>query len=128
MSCHNFSSSSPGRIWLKWNVDTINFMPMYTSSQLIHGMLSSSPANMFALTVVYAANSLAVRVEMWEQLFRLAEGINFPWIIMGDFNCYKDAKEKYSGSIPNHSRMNELNTWMFESRSFDLASTGLKFS
>ncbi|KAI0493152.1 hypothetical protein KFK09_027428 [Dendrobium nobile] len=93
-SCNNFDDSTPGRIWLKWNPATVHFQKTKSSKQFIHGFVSSPSIAPIALTAVYAANSVTDRFPLWKDLASIAEGINGPWIIMGDFNCFKDSKDK----------------------------------
>lgn len=39
-SIHNVSSSPAGRIFLKWNLATIDFIPLITTPQPLHGKLT----------------------------------------------------------------------------------------
>ncbi|PKU82136.1 hypothetical protein MA16_Dca004154 [Dendrobium catenatum] len=80
------------------------------STQFIHGIVSTPHSASFALTAVYAANSLAERISLWKELAQIAEGMVCPWVIMGDFNCFKDLKDKQGGASPHHSQLNELNS------------------
>ncbi|KAI0519828.1 hypothetical protein KFK09_007289 [Dendrobium nobile] len=127
-SCNNFDDANLGRIWLKWNPSSVNFQRVISSQQFIHGFVSSSTTSPFTLTAVYAANSMADRVSLWNDLASIAKGINGPWIIMGDFNCFKDSKEKQGGTSPHLSQLNELNSWLSDSGTFELSSTGLNFT
>ncbi|PKU64842.1 Putative ribonuclease H protein [Dendrobium catenatum] len=127
-SYDNFNFSNPGRIWLKWNSDVITFTPSFRSSQLIHGVIQTGDSEKFWISVVYAANSLEERKSLWSDLESIAANINSPWIIMGDFNCFKDANDKMGGAPPHFSQLGELNNWYSSSGTFDLASTGLHYT
>ncbi|KAI0507814.1 hypothetical protein KFK09_013942 [Dendrobium nobile] len=81
----------------------------------IHGIVSTPHSASFAFTAVYAANSLADRISLWKELAQIAEGMVCPWVIMG-------------GASPHHSQLNELNSWLFDSGTFELSSTGLNFT
>ncbi|XP_020696824.2 uncharacterized protein LOC110109937 [Dendrobium catenatum] len=127
-SCNNLCSSISGIIWLKWNANCVNFRPIITSSQLIHGIVSFSSDSQFLLSVVYAANTQSDRTSPWNQLASLADSISSPWLVMGDFNCFRTVKEKLGGFPPQHSQLNEMNSWNFDTGLLELASTGLNFT
>ncbi|XP_020690957.2 uncharacterized protein LOC110105699 [Dendrobium catenatum] len=130
-SCNNFGCSNPGRIWVKWNSRTISFLPLHSSSQLIHGVVNhvNSP-NMppFMLSVVYAANSPSERASLWQQLIGISPSVASPWIILGDFNCCRLAEEKSGGNPLNNGRLLEMNSWIFNTGVLELPSTGLFFT
>ncbi|PKU61258.1 Putative ribonuclease H protein [Dendrobium catenatum] len=126
--CNNFSLSSPGRIWLKWNPSSLTFNTVCFTSQLIHGSLRYGNSPPFYITFVYAANSPHDRAPLWHQLLYLANSISSPWIVMGDFNCFRDPKDKAGGAPIHFSRMGEFNAWVFNSGTFDLKSTGLRYT
>ncbi|PKU84697.1 Putative ribonuclease H protein [Dendrobium catenatum] len=128
LSCNNSTPSSSGRIWVKWNCSTISFIPLQSTSQMIHGNLSFGSTSPFLITFVYAANSPQERTPLWKHLTNLADSISSPWIIMGDFNCYKDFKDKVGGAHTHFSRLGELNGWMFNSGTIDLNSVGLRYT
>ncbi|PKU78251.1 Putative ribonuclease H protein [Dendrobium catenatum] len=127
-SCNNFSFSACGRIWLKWNSSSITFHPTSSTSQFIHGVLHFGALPPFILTVVYAANSPALRASMWHSLLELAEAISSPWIVMGDFNCFRVPGDKSGGNQTHPSRLGEFNNWIFNSGTLDLKSVGLNYT
>ncbi|KAI0516632.1 hypothetical protein KFK09_009309 [Dendrobium nobile] len=126
--CNNFCHVSPGRIWLKWNASSISFSPSHISSHLIHGTLCYDSVNCMKISMVYAANTASERTSLWNQLLALADDISEPWLILDDFNCYRTEFEKTGGRAPHITRLNELNSFIFSSRTLDLASTGLLYT
>ncbi|XP_020693114.1 uncharacterized protein LOC110107253 [Dendrobium catenatum] len=109
--CDNFSHSSPGRIWIKWDSTQVSFSPSFYSSQIIHGTLSAGSSPQIVLTVIYAANLPEDRKELWDNLLTLSHSINLPWVIMGDFNCCRFESEKVGGAPLMQGRLDELNNY-----------------
>ncbi|KAL0913715.1 hypothetical protein M5K25_017196 [Dendrobium thyrsiflorum] len=98
------------------------------NSQLIHGTLLFGATSPILLSVVYATNNPADRIPLWHQLSILADSISTPWIVMGDFNCFREPNDK-SGGVPTHfSRLGEFNNWVFNYGTADLKSTGLRYT
>ncbi|PKU79523.1 Putative ribonuclease H protein [Dendrobium catenatum] len=127
-SCNNFGDAVLGRIWIKWEVSVLSFNPISSSSQHIHGILSMGSFPPIHLTVIYAANSVEERKHLWEQIIAASPPVDQPWIIMGDFNCYRFDYEKAGGSVSSPSRLGELNSFIFNCGVQDLSSTGLYYT
>ncbi|KAI0500544.1 hypothetical protein KFK09_018758 [Dendrobium nobile] len=127
-SCHNFNLSTPGRIWVKWDPSHLSFTPTFFSSQLIHGLVNVGSLPPFFLSVVYAANVLEDRKVLWEDLLGLSINIDIPWIIMGDFNCYRFDSKKAGGNSLSSDRSGALNNFIFDVVVQDLGSVGLFFT
>ncbi|XP_020688179.1 uncharacterized protein LOC110103708 [Dendrobium catenatum] len=126
--CHNFSFSSPGRIWVKWDSSSLLFNPIFTSSQVIHGSINLGCLPLFHVTVIYASNSAEERKELWDSLLNIAVNMDFPWVLMGDFNCHRFDLEKAGGVPSSIYRLGELNSFMFDSGLQDLKSVGLLYT
>ncbi|KAL0907604.1 hypothetical protein M5K25_022023 [Dendrobium thyrsiflorum] len=58
----------------------------------------------------------------------MADVISTPWIIMGDFNYFREPKDKSGGAPTHFGRMGELNGWVFSSGVNELHSTGSKYT
>ncbi|PKU68127.1 Putative ribonuclease H protein [Dendrobium catenatum] len=127
-SCNNFGDAVLGRIWIKWDESVLSFNPISSSYQHIHGILSVGSFPPIFLTVIYAANSAEERKYLWDQIIAVSTNMDHPWIIMGDFNCYRYDTEKAGGSISSSSRLGELNSFIFNSGVQDLSSTGLFYT
>ncbi|KAI0525141.1 hypothetical protein KFK09_004533 [Dendrobium nobile] len=126
--CDNFGHSTPGRIWVKWDAAQMSYTPSFSSSQLIHGLVCVGSMPPFYMSVVYAANMIEERKVLWKDLLDLSSNLDMPWIVMGDFNCFRFAGEKAGGIPLNNERLGELNSFMFESGLQDLSSVGLFYT
>ncbi|XP_028547713.1 uncharacterized protein LOC110116364, partial [Dendrobium catenatum] len=127
-SFDNFSCSSPGRIWIKWDSAQISFTPLSASSQVIHGIVQAGSFPPIYLSAVYAGNDLVDRKELWENLLGFSANLEHPWVVMGDFNCCRFQNEKAGGNLLTGERLGELNSFVFESGLHDLASVGLFYT
>ncbi|XP_028551195.1 uncharacterized protein LOC110112690 [Dendrobium catenatum] len=127
-SCNNFLDSTPSRIWIKWDKSVFSFQQLFSSSQLIHGVLSVGSFPPIFLFVIYAVNSVEEWKFLWEQLLNMTPPLDQPWMLMGDFNCCRFESEKEGGSCLTSSRLGELNSMIFNCGVQDLSSTGLFYT
>ncbi|XP_019241257.1 PREDICTED: uncharacterized protein LOC109221251 [Nicotiana attenuata] len=100
-------TSVNGRIWLLvdsniWQVDVIQ-----TDAQFIHCIISNSSIRC-AMTVVYGYNSLEKRKEMWQKLQSLAQTINYPWLLWGDFNAIISTQDRVSKVAPTQADIQDF--------------------
>ncbi|KAH0657986.1 hypothetical protein KY285_026580 [Solanum tuberosum] len=49
--------------------------------------------NIYA-TIVYAKCDASRRMELWDDIYSLANGMSSPWLIGGDFNVVLSGEEK----------------------------------
>ncbi|PKU79785.1 Putative ribonuclease H protein [Dendrobium catenatum] len=127
-NCNNFGDSVLGRIWIKWDESVLSFNPIASSFQHIHGILSVGSFPPIFLTVIYAANSVEDRKKLWDQIIASSPPLDQPWVILGDFNCYRYETEKAGGTVSTSSRLGELNSFIFNCGVQDLSSTGLYYT
>ncbi|KAL0912148.1 hypothetical protein M5K25_018101 [Dendrobium thyrsiflorum] len=123
-SCHNFELSTLGRIWVKWNATNLNFVISLKTDQMITGFVSSNNTQTFLLSIIYASNDREARSRLWDQLRSCVPTQNIPWIVMGDFNCYRFASEKLGGNALTQSSLGEFNSMIFDANMSDLPSIG----
>ncbi|KAK4383843.1 hypothetical protein Sango_3113900 [Sesamum angolense] len=88
--------AGPGnRIWIAWNdelidVDILNVDTQYVRCRVhIHEL-----HEIILITVVYGANDISTRRDLWQGLIELSETVdNEPWLVGGDFNAVLDMSE-----------------------------------
>ncbi|KAK4384411.1 hypothetical protein Sango_3063500 [Sesamum angolense] len=87
--------SGPGnRIWIAWNDDFIDVDILNFGSQFVHcRVLMHDMHEPILLTVVYGANEVIARRELWQGLTELAVSVDLPWLVGGDFNAVLDMSE-----------------------------------
>ncbi|KAL0288910.1 UNVERIFIED_CONTAM: Retrovirus-related Pol polyprotein from type-2 retrotransposable element R2DM [Sesamum angustifolium] len=75
--------SGPGnRIWIAWNDDFIDVDILNIGAQFIHcRVLMHDMHEPILLTVVYGANEVIARRELWQGLTELAMSVDLPWLV-----------------------------------------------
>lgn len=83
----NYDFSVNWRIWLLWRDDDVSVKLLYSSDQIIHVEVQfKNGGPHFLFTAVYAANDSPPRQSMWNDIIRLSNSINLPWLVAGGFN------------------------------------------
>ncbi|KAK4383941.1 hypothetical protein Sango_3106200 [Sesamum angolense] len=109
--------AGPGnRIWIAWNDELIDVEFLNVGSQFVHcRILIHELHETILITVVYGANEVSARRELWQGLIELAVTVgNMPWLVGGDFNAVLDMSETGLLSMPMQG---ERFTW--HNRSLD---------
>ncbi|KAK4383786.1 hypothetical protein Sango_2744000 [Sesamum angolense] len=104
--------AGPGnRIWIAWNDELIEVDILNVGSQFVHcPVLVHEVHETILITVVYGANDVSTRRELWQGLIDLAVTIgNEPWLVGGDFNAVLDMSEVSGASGDIRVAMNEFN-------------------
>ncbi|KAL0342675.1 UNVERIFIED_CONTAM: hypothetical protein Scaly_1930100 [Sesamum calycinum] len=106
--------SGPGnRIWIAWNDEFIDVDILDIGTQFVHCRVLIHEMHEPILTmVVYGANDVSARRELWQGLTDLAVSLeNVPWLVGGDFNAVLDMSEVCGASGDIRVAMNEFNDW-----------------
>ncbi|KAL0288896.1 UNVERIFIED_CONTAM: Retrovirus-related Pol polyprotein from type-2 retrotransposable element R2DM [Sesamum radiatum] len=104
--------AGPGnRIWIAWNDEFIDVEFLNVGSQFVHcRVLIHELHETILITVVYGANEVSARRELWQGLIELAMTVgNVPWLVGGDFNAVLDMSEVSGASGDIRVAMNEFN-------------------
>ncbi|KAL0290050.1 UNVERIFIED_CONTAM: Retrovirus-related Pol polyprotein from type-2 retrotransposable element R2DM, partial [Sesamum radiatum] len=80
------------------------------------------------LTVVYGANEVSARRELWQGLTELAVSVNLPWLVGGDFNAALDMSEVSGASGDIRVAMHEFNDCIIQTGLISLPMQGERFS
>ncbi|KAK4384432.1 Retrovirus-related Pol polyprotein from type-2 retrotransposable element R2DM [Sesamum angolense] len=88
--------SGPGnRIWIAWNDEFIDVDILDIGSQFVHcRVLMHDMHEPILLTVVYGANDVSTRRELWQRFTEMAVSADLPWLVGGDFNAVLDMGER----------------------------------
>lgn len=87
-----------GGIWCLWDVQSWKVSILNSSPQWVHLSVSWKRQESWLITVVYASPNLARRVQLWDDLSQLAETIDQPWSVLGDFNAIFTDEERRGGA------------------------------
>ncbi|KAL0313714.1 UNVERIFIED_CONTAM: Retrovirus-related Pol polyprotein from type-2 retrotransposable element R2DM [Sesamum calycinum] len=80
------------------------------------------------ITVVYGANEVSARRELWQGLIELAASVNLPWLVGGDFNAVLDMSEVSGASGDIRVAMHEFNDCIMQTGLISLPMQGERFS
>ncbi|KAI9075963.1 hypothetical protein K1719_042085 [Acacia pycnantha] len=95
--------------------------------QFIHCKLGLGREHM-VFTAIYANPNEHRRSRIWPLLKGIADVMEEPWILIGDFNEIKSPLEQKGGGRINEARCNKFNTWIQECRLIDIDANGPFFT
>ncbi|KAK9997218.1 hypothetical protein SO802_021904 [Lithocarpus litseifolius] len=76
-----------GRLWVLWDLDKVDISPLAKIEQEVHIEVKVRVFNSsWLFTAVYASPRSAERQILWNNLMKVAELQNMPWVIVGDVN------------------------------------------
>ncbi|KAA3482795.1 Endonuclease/exonuclease/phosphatase [Gossypium australe] len=82
-----------GGIWIFWDSDIIQVSILKSHAQFIHARVKQGDES----------PNRQKRVELWDQLKEITEGVNWPWLLAGDFNSIVSMNEKSRGAPFDHN-------------------------
>lgn len=86
-----------GKIWVFTNQGFDLTVMSNTNQQITFMLHDQTKDSNFYVTIVYAKCDVTQRLELWDEIYSMANGMNFPWIIGGDFNVVLGGEEKIEG-------------------------------
>ncbi|KAL0298155.1 UNVERIFIED_CONTAM: hypothetical protein Scaly_3072000 [Sesamum calycinum] len=122
--------SGPGnRIWIAWNDDFIDVDILNIGTQFVHCRVHMHEIHEHILiTVVYGANEVSARRELWQGLTELAVAADLPWLVGGDFNAVLDMSEVSGASGDIRVAMHDFNDCIIQTGLISLPMQGERFS
>ncbi|KAI7986949.1 hypothetical protein LOK49_LG14G01230 [Camellia lanceoleosa] len=88
-----------GGIWLLWNPNQVNVLVNEACSQMMTATISRQEYLDWVLSAIYASPNTWMRDELWNGLETIAQNIQEPWLVAGNFNDYSSSTEKRSFSV-----------------------------
>ncbi|KAK4384693.1 hypothetical protein Sango_3035400 [Sesamum angolense] len=119
--------AGPGnRIWIAWNHELIDVDILNVGTQFVHCRVPVHELHeSIFITVVYGANDVSTRRELWQELIDLDGTIgNVPWLVGGDFNAVLDMSEVSGASGDIRVAMNEFNDCILQTVILSLPMQG----
>lgn len=116
-----------GGIWVIWNPEVIFMEPIASSFQEIH--LEAKVRNFsFLLTAIYGSPCFERHKLLWSSLSNLSLVLNYPWLLLGDFNDIASPTEKFGGGPPNFIKIETFNNFLNNCGLIDLGYVGPSFT
>ena len=87
-----------GGLWVLWMSDKVEVSSLTSTKQEIHITVKVRPSNLsWLFTAVYANPRSAKSHILWNNLIKVADLHNMPWVIVGDFNEPLMEDDKFGG-------------------------------
>ena len=128
----NYAFSELGKIWVVWHpsVQVVligKSLQMITCEVMLPGSLS-----WIVISVVYAADDDASRMELWKEIVDLSESQvigNRPWLLLGDFNQVLHPQEhSIPASLNVDRKMRNFRNCLMDAELSDLVYKGNTFT
>ncbi|XP_057432959.1 uncharacterized protein LOC130725784 [Lotus japonicus] len=118
-----------GGIWLLWDTNVLNIDVIRSHRQSVHTRVSFLDDHQEALaTFVYGSPQPAMRDVLWESLVSVVPAPDVPWIVIGDFNAYQEASDKFGGADLNLHSMQRFNSCLLSCGLSDMGFKGPPFT
>lgn len=93
-------------IWYFTNEEVGVDIIMDTDQQVNMKLYNQSIDKIFFITIVYAKCDVEHRLTLWEDIYKIANNMDNPWIFRGDFNVVLNEEERI-GELPVMAGDNE---------------------
>ncbi|XP_058722962.1 uncharacterized protein LOC131594771 [Vicia villosa] len=125
----NYSHHYNGRIWIMWKTHEIKIKVLQIEEQFIHvEVISMDNKTQYYATIVYAMNQIERRKILWEQIDKIGEHMDKPWIVMGDYNNVLTCQDRIGGNPVTLNEYKDLAEMMQRSGLYEAASRGCHYT
>lgn len=122
---HYFSiplAGTGGGLALLWK-DNINIEILESSPNIIDTKVSFKGSYSF-VSFVYGAPAVENRTTFWENVSRIGEGRDLPWLLSGDFNEILNNSEKEGGPLRWEGSFTAFRSFVSHNGLWDLKHSG----
>ncbi|KAL4298891.1 hypothetical protein AHAS_Ahas17G0046200 [Arachis hypogaea] len=116
-----------GGIWLLWNNPNFHIQEISRHNQALHVQIENGMEH-WNLTVVYASPQETKRREIRSFISDIADTVQGPWLLCGDFNDIGRIDEKKGGAPPDKAQIRRFTEWIDRCSLIDLGFNGTKFT
>ena len=85
-----------GLIW-SWGKG-FEVIPWQLTSHWLHLQIKLPDGSTVAIIAIYGPLKLANKLKLWEFIQETSEQMNFPWLLIGDFNQVGSTTEKHNNT------------------------------
>nr|XP_023924361.1 uncharacterized protein LOC112035761 [Quercus suber] len=102
---HTETIGYAGGLWMLWNSDRVEVSFLVSTEQEIHATVKvKNSDHSWLFTVIYASPRSAERHILWNNLNKVADMHNMPWVLAGDFNEPLQEDDKFRGRLVSVNR------------------------
>ena len=110
-----------GGMWVCWNNSTITVQHYVTHDRLAHLDILYKPHNkMYSILGTYCPAQNVEKDPFWSFLTNYVSGLQFPWLLLGDFNEMLSPQDKMGGSPLKSTQLKRLPLFLSTSRAMDI--------
>ena len=92
-------------LWVLWDSTQVEVSELSSTEQEIYTMVRDISSNSsWLMSAIYASPKFVERLLLWENLSKVVELHNLPWIIAGDFNEVLVEEDKFGGILVSISK------------------------
>ena len=113
-----------GGIWILWDVATVQLQLIKSHAQYVTMVVKGHGFQSWLFTAIYASPSVHLREHLWRELEGLANSVNTPWLLAGDFNETRSLTERDHGSDDMARRCAKFNNVIENNGLIDLGFSG----
>lgn len=117
-----------GGLWLCWEGQNVSLEIIFSSTQVVHAIVSVGEEKQWLLSAVYASPTLAVRKRLWEAMEDFSSGVRLPWMMIGDFNDVSSSVEKWGVANVSINRCVRFNSMIANCGLSDLGFQGPSYT
>lgn len=112
-----------GGIWLFWDEADVSIEVITWNMQVMNAVVKGKDRD-WLLSAVYASADEASRNPLWNYLTQVGLAIQFPWLLVGDFNEILASKEKKGGRPFWRERNHNMQPFIDQCNLIDLGFSG----
>ncbi|XP_070020740.1 uncharacterized protein [Nicotiana sylvestris] len=112
-----------------WNPNKLDFKLISMTNQVIHGAVKSSNIPVeFYFSAIYGQYTMEDRRSLWLHLRDIANGIQGPWLVMGDFNTILRPEDRVNGNVVTDAEARDFNDFIVDTGMGELKTVGRNFT
>ena len=116
-------------LWMLWNSNRVEITTLANTEQEIHTVVKVRNSNFSWMFTVIYANPRAAEINiLWNNLIKVAEMHNMPWVLTGDFNKPLMEDDKFGGRAVNVSRSLLFKECLDKCSMIDIGFSGSQFT
>ncbi|XP_050280312.1 uncharacterized protein LOC126721302 [Quercus robur] len=128
-AAHTDTIGYAGGLWMLWKSDKVEVSTLASTEQEIHVVVKVMNSNSsWLFTAIYASLRSAERHIFWDNLNKVAELHNMPWVVAGDFNEPLLDEDKYGGRVVSVNRSLLFKECLDNCGMIDIGFSGPRFT
>ena len=122
---HTNTIGYAGGLWVLWKPNKVEVSSLASTEQEIHIIVKVQPSNLsWLFTAVYTSPRSVARHILWNNLIKVADLHNMPWVIAGDFNEPLMEDDKFGGRAVSVSRSLLFKEFLDKCNMIDIGFSG----